>query len=114
LGQVTFICPDGFQERVPSLMADADIACTEDAWWSGQEGWPEEKPCFGFRMNQGFGTVVLYGYYVEEVSKYRIVLGCGDRPLYWLSDMRLLREIKVILQAGGAGLGDSTRPERQG
>ena len=89
-------------------MADADIACTEDARWSGQEGWPEEKTCFGFRMNEGSGTVVLHGYFVEEVSQYRIVLGCGDRPLYWLSDMRLLREIKVILQPGGAVLGDST------
>ena len=80
MGQVTYICPDGFQERVPSLMADTDIGCSEDAWWSGQEGWPKEKPFFGFRLKQHSGTVVLHGYYVEEVSKYRIVLRCGDKP----------------------------------
>jgi hypothetical protein len=43
LGEVIYFCPEGFQKRVPCLMAEADVDCCDHDWSSGQVGWSTEN-----------------------------------------------------------------------
>lgn len=103
MGDPQYFCPDGFRERIPSLMADSGVDCGDESnWWPPSEGGPVERPCFEFQVNRGCGKVTLGGIYEPMVSGYRLFLGCGSNPLFWFWDMRLLRTVEGILESAGA------------
>jgi hypothetical protein len=102
LGHVTYACPDGLAGRVPSLMADAGIACKPASSSGVDEDSHAEATDFGFQMNQGQGTVELFGFYEPTTAEHCCMLSCGRNPLYWYWDLRLYRVVEEILKTAGA------------
>lgn len=98
-----YFCPDGFRERIPSLMADSGIACGDESnWWPPSEGGPVENPCFEYQVTRGWDTVTLSGIYEPMDSRYRLFLACGSKLMFGFGGHRLLREVEGILESAGA------------
>ena len=95
---VIYTCPDDFLERVPRVLARAEIAVK--ALTRPQYGEGCERG-FALLFSRGKGTVELSGFYFVKENRFIMGFGWGRNPLRWFWDAQLSAVVRELLMDAG-------------
>jgi hypothetical protein len=99
MGLPTYGCAPTFPASVPDLMERNGFLVRSEAL--RVEPTKTDYDLFGqiynFRVRRRAGTVYLTSFFKQDDGTLRFILTCGNNPLLWPADMRLLREVETVV-----------------
>jgi hypothetical protein len=93
MGLPIYSCSEELAQNVPGFVSPLGVRVVST---------PRARLQHSYTFRRGLATVQFGGFVEKEGEPYTFFLTCGNNPLLWLFDMRLLSRVEQVLVSHGA------------